>query len=250
MNLRNTILLTSFVLSSILFSCSKSDKHTGYVDPNEALLESLNTCNGREHTYNRYTNILQEREQVRYFAPESIEKGLQCIPEQMRKKIHTISKAELPFTVGVARSNIVTSWNANNRLVFQIQFSYFKNTDSYNSNFKEFFTISATQYPKNPFLNETVRKTYETDFLKGNYEILTLVGELPLYRVEKPNDWTRMFDFYIYNEKEKKIDKKTTGACEYYTWYNGVIFRIGFKMNMSSKDAEALVREIILKTKA
>jgi len=230
------------------FSCSDSYERSGFVDPNEELLTGLSEVDGYDHTYNYDFKILQFREKVDYYIPVSFSEGLSRIPAEMREKITLISQSDLPFTTALQECNIVTSWNANNQLVFQIQFSYLENDEGYDTNFKDFFIISVTQYPEDPFADEEVRTEYEEDLLLRKYEFLSLPDNHPLYYLakSKDNSWPRMFDYYNYVEDEKRIYKESTGSYQYYAWYNGLIYKIGCNMDIEAANPETLVRKIIL----
>ncbi|WP_372751552.1 hypothetical protein [Labilibaculum sp.] len=232
-----------FVIGSI--SCSNENEFSGYVDENEALVERLNEVEGRQHTYNYDFKLLQDREYVSYYSPVSVSEGLSCIPTSMSEKLHFISQDDLPFTISQEKSNIVTSWNESNQLVFQIQFSYLENSDQYQTNFQDFFIISVTQYPDDPF--EDAEATLEMEEnLPSSYQKLVLVDEHPLYYKPESVTWTRMFDYYKYLDEDQLLDKESTGSSQYYAWYDGLIYSIGFTMDTDSIDQENLVREIIL----
>lgn len=231
-------------------SCSESEKHTGFIDQNQELLVGLSEVIGYDHTYNYDFNILQEREKVQFYIPTNLSEGLNRIPNEMKEKFSLISTSDLPFVPATIESNIVTSWNAFNKLVFQIQFSYLENDEGYDTNFQDFFIVSITQYPENPFENMTEDDlaNLDEDLEKRKYEILELTDELSLYYLPKSIDnfWPRMFDYYNYNEDEKRIYKESTGSYQYYAWYNGLIFKIGCNMDVDSVNPEPLVRKIIL----
>ena len=252
MNINKSCQYLSIVLLFIgIISCSESDKHTGFVDPNEELLVGLSEVEGYDHTYNYDFNILKEREYATYYIPVSINEALNRIPAEMRNKINLISTSELPFEVNTQKANIVTSWNDKNKLVFQIQISYLENDESYATNFKDFFTISITQHSNNPFdeMSEKELETLKEDLEKRKYQNLKLTDKDTLYYLPKSenNMWPRMFDYYKYIEADKRIiSKESTGSYQYYAWYNGLIYKIGFNMDINAVDAETLVKDIIL----
>ncbi|WP_421919204.1 hypothetical protein [Marinifilum sp.] len=242
--------LSIIILFTGIISCSESDKHSGFVDPNEELLVGLDEVEGYDHTYNYDFNILKEREKVDFYIPVSIYEALNRIPEEMRTKINLFSPSELSFTANIQEANIVTSWNDQNQLVFQIQLSYLENDEGYDINFKDFFIVSITQHPNNPFMemSETELETLHEDLTKRAYVILNLTEQDSLYYLPKDKDnlWPRVFDYYMYDESQNRIFKETTGSYQYYAWHNGLIYRIGFNMDVDANDAENLVRKIIL----
>ncbi|NOU58607.1 hypothetical protein [Marinifilum caeruleilacunae] len=233
-----------------IISCSEDDKHSGYIDPNEELLVGLSEVEGYDHTYNYDFNILKERESVDFYVPVSFNEALNRIPADMRTKLNLFSASELPFTTNIQEANIVTSWNDKNKLVFQIQMSYLENDESYDTNFKDFFIVSITQHPENPFetMSETELETLHEDLSKREYDILNLTAQDSLYYLPKDEDnlWPRMFDYYKYDESQNRIFKESTGSYQYYAWYDGLIYKIGFNMDVEAVDEEALVRQIIL----
>ncbi|BAX81998.1 hypothetical protein [Labilibaculum antarcticum] len=240
---RHYFFIILFIIGS--FSCAKDNEYSGYIDENEALLESLNEVDGRDHTYNYDFKLLQFREKVDYYAPVSFSQALSSIPSVMRDKINLLSIDDLPFTPAQQQANIVTSWNAFNKLVFQVQFSYLENTTGYQTDFKDFFIISITQYPEDPFLDPETTLAMEEN-LPSNYQKLVLEGTHPLYYKPAAGIWPRMFDYYKFIEEDNLLDKESTGSSQYYTWYNGLIYKIGFNMDVSGTDHEALIRKIIL----
>lgn len=228
-----------------IYSCAKDNDDTGYIDPNEALLETLNQVDGRDHTYNYDFNILKIREKLDYYEPVSFSEGMNSLPTEMAEKINLLSISDLPYTVAQQSSNIVTSWNAFNKLVFQIQFSYLENSAGYETNFEDFFIVSITQHPEDPFMDEQATLELEEN-LPSSYEKLVLADSHALYYKSIAGTWPRMFDYYMFNADEKLMDKESTGSSQYYAWYNGLIYKIGFNMDLTDVDHEALVRKIIL----
>jgi len=241
---RHYFFILLFVIGSC-FSCAKDNEHSGYVDENEALLESLNEVEGRDHTYNYDFKLLQSREKVGYYAPVNFSQALSSIPSTMRDKINLIYQSDLPFTVAQQQANIVSSWNASNKLVFQVQFSYLENTSGYQTNFKDFFIISITEYPEDPFADAQTTLELEEN-LPADYQKLVLEGTHPLYYRSSAGTWPRMFDYYKFIEEDELMDKESTGSSQYYTWYDGLIYKIGFNMDVTETDHEALIRKIIL----
>ena len=229
----------------VSFSCAKDNKHTGYVDPNEELLESLTEVDGYDHTYNYDFKILQFREKVDFFKPISLSDALSSIPSEMRDKLNMLNAGSLPFIPAQQQANIVTSWNAFNKLEFQVQFSYLENPIGYKTDFKDFFIVSITQHAEDPFADEQVTLDMEEN-LPSSYEKLVLEEGHPLYYKPEFGTWPRMFDYYMYDEADNQMDKESTGSYQYYAWYDGLIYKIGFNMDISTTDHEALIRKVIL----
>jgi len=237
------LLIAGIILS--ITACTKKDKKSGFIDPNQELLVGLPEVDGYDHTYNYDFEILKERENVEFYKPVSLNDGLSRIPIEMRNKINLIANSDLPFVPQTVESNIVTSWNDKNKLVFQIQISYLENDLAYDTNFKDFFIVSITQYPDDPFADEINKATLEEN-LPSTYQILTLSENHPLYYQPSFGNWPRMFDYYYYNEDDNRMYKESTGSYQYYAWYDGLIYKIGCNMDIDTVDPETLVRKIIL----
>ena len=156
MFMRAILPLSIIGLSLLLFSCQKETKHSGYIDENQALVESLTEVEGDSRTYNYDFKILEEPKSVgvSYYEPSSILEGLASIPKEMRDAVHLPILSDFPFTTGTKKANIVTFWNNSNKLIFEIQISFFENDDEYKADNQNFFIISATQLAYNPFIDD------------------------------------------------------------------------------------------------
>lgn len=259
--MRTILSLSIICLSLILCSCEKESKHSGYIDKNEALVEKLTEVEGNSRTYNFDFELLKGYEKDFFYAPTDIPKALSSIPEEMRTTIHLPNVADLPFTPGTEKANIVTHWNNKNTLIFQIQISYLENSAKYNTDNQDFFIISATQLADNPFIDDPNSEDdpidkWRSDFNIGGtespdeiiiYKDLKLTADLPLFFKNLFPHWSTMYAYYSYNESEKQIIHRSVGAKMYYAWHNGVIFQIGYKFfDNPTLDMEPIVRQIIL----
>ncbi|RXQ95960.1 hypothetical protein EO244_06565 [Ancylomarina salipaludis] len=253
--------LSIITLSIVFFSCKKESKYLGYVDENEALVEKLEKINGDARTYNYDFKILEnpKAEGVNYYKPTLISEALTSIPEEMEAAIHLPSVDDFPFTTGTEKANIVTFWNRSNKLVFQIQIAYLEEAAEYKANNQDFFIISATQLPDNPFIDtasedDPIDKWIEEFKMDGPsepvdvriYQKLELTPELPLFYKDRFRNWSTMYPYYSYDESKNYIEHTSTGASIYYAWHDGLIFQIGYKFTDDTIDVESLVRKIIL----
>ncbi|MRT92779.1 hypothetical protein [Ancylomarina sp. 16SWW S1-10-2] len=250
--------LSIFCLSLILFSCAKESKHSGYVDPNEALVEKLDSVGGNSRTYNWDFQILKGIQDSRYYAPVDIPTALNSIPDELKDGIHLPDVSTLLDTIGTEMANIVTFWNTKNKLMFQIQISYFKNDVEYDAGNKDFFIISAATLADNPFLDDPDSEEdpidkWRTEFnIDGDetagevvtYKDLKLNPDLPLFFKVSPSSWTTMYNYYSFDGS--KIIHRSTGSKMYYAWYDGVLFQIGYKFDDETIDMESVIRKIIL----
>lgn len=257
--MRAILPLSIICLSLILFSCQKKSKHLEIVDENELLVKDLPKVEGNARTYNFDFQILNGFQETFYYAPIDIPQALNSIPEKMRTVIHLPNVSELPFTPGTSKANIVTFWNTKNKLMFQIQISYFENETEYHADNQDFFIISAASLADNPFidhpeLTDDPIDKWRIDFnVDGDdspkdiviYKELELTTDLPLFFKNLFPHWSTMYAYYSYDGT--KIIHKSAGAKIYYAWYDGVLFQIGYKyFDDPTIDMEPIVRQIIL----
>jgi len=251
--------LSIICLVLLLFSCKDSSENIGYVDPNEELVEDLNKVEGDSRTYNTDFKILAEPQEANYFEPTTISVALSSIPTEMEAAIHLPSVSDLPFTPGTEKANIVTFWNEFNTLIFQVQVAYFENDAEYKADNQDFFIISATQLADNPFLDteavdDPIDEWIEEFNMNGAsepvdvriYQKLELTHELPLFFKGKFRKWETMYPYYSYKADQKLIEHTSTGSKMYYAWHDGLIFQIGYNMDIEGMDMEAMIKEIIL----
>lgn len=258
MFMRAILHLSIICISLILFSCQKESKHLDIVDENELLVEDLDGVEGNARTYNFDFQILNGFQKTFYYAPVSIPKALNSIPEDMRTVIHLPDVSSLPFTPGTEMANIVTFWNDSNKLMFQIQISYFENGSEYHADNQNFFIISAASLADNPFFDDPNSDKdpidkWLTDFNVDGaespsevvlYRDLKLTPELPLFFKNLYPNWSTMYAYYSFDGT--KIIHRSAGAKMYYAWYDGVLFQIGYKFDDPAIDMEAVVRKIVL----
>lgn len=249
--MRAILSLSIICLSLILFSCQKKSKHLDLVDENELLVEDLSEVEGNARTYNFDFQILNGFQDTYYYAPVDIPQALNSIPEEMKDVIHLPDISSFPFTPGTEMANIVTFWNTENKLMFQIQISYFENADEYHAGNQDFFIISAATVADNPFIdnkeNDYSMSKKITDFTTGEtltYKDLKLTPDLPLFFKDLFMNWSTMYAYYSYDGI--KIIHRSGGAKMYYAWYDGVLFQIGYKFENPAIDMEPTVRQIIL----
>lgn len=263
--MRAILPLSIIGLSLLLFSCQKESKYTGYIDENEALVKDLTEVEGNSRTYNYDFKILEEpkSEGVNYYEPSSIIEGFACIPKKMKEAIHLPNVDDLPFLPGTEKANIVTFWKkGSNKLIFEIQISYFENGADYKADNQDFFIISATQLADNPFINTDSEEDPIDDWIEefkmnapegpeedAIYRNLELTSNLPLFFKGRYRHWSTMYPYYSYDSNKSMIEHTSTGSKMYYAWHDGLIFQIGYKFTDDTIDMEPTVRKIILGSK-
>ena len=252
--------IVTIVFFIFLFtSCAKDEDNTVSLDSeNAARLKNLTQVDGIAHTYNQEFEIRKEIYKPKFFAPVSFALAKKSIPTEMAGNLHLPQASSLPFKVGTQKANIVASWSNHNTLLFQAQFSYFENEDTYETKLKNFFIITASQIDYNPFAIDTRAGREQMDKwdkeMKSLYTKYELITDLPLYFKSKSAKWTTVPFYYVYKSEENKIDVMSRGSIMYYAYYKGLMYTIIFDMDLTDfktdgvidTDAKAFITKIIL----
>jgi len=230
-----------------LVACSKESDNTTQPEGEEIkLLEGLTSVPGIGPTFSYDFRFLENRDNMQYFSPQSIEESYLHIPPQMNNNIGKILASELPFEAKTQKANIVTFSNKEHPLQFQIQVCYFENANSYGINTGDYLIISVAQYPQDPFENKEYLNII-LESVKDNFSMSMLEGEHPLFwKQNSGRNYELVYEFYNYQQKENRINITVTASNQFYAWYNGLIFHIGYSMDTQKVDIEKLVKKIII----
>ena len=74
-----------------------------------------------------------------------------------------------------------------------------------------------------------------------------LIGEIPLYHQQITTSGGLIFKYYHYDVEKNRIHLIADSANEFYTYYNGIIYHIGYTGNVDEQEMIAFVRDFILK---
>ncbi|WP_172372264.1 hypothetical protein [Sporosarcina jiandibaonis] len=226
-------------ISSILFGCSG----------NETNLEKVK---GNSFTYSEYFHEydgLDERENIQYYKPLSLNEVQSfSLPDEMKKVVNTIDQNRLPFKVDEEEFYFVTSKSKEGKEIRQGQVSYFER-DEY-GNIDEFFIISITESDRNPLENQDI--STKVDSVGNKLKKERLRENLSIYQQVLTTDSALLYRFYDYDEDLKKVTVVATAANEFYAYYNGYIYHVGYLIDREKIDEEMqekmlqLAREYIL----
>ncbi|WP_025786133.1 hypothetical protein [Sporosarcina sp. D27] len=207
---------------------------------------------GTDLTYSEYFKAydgLDERDNVTFYKPFLINEVEPFLPDQVKNTMNTINTDKLPFKVDEEKAYLVTSKDKNGAIKNQVQLSYlgkdeYKQTD-------DFLIISVTEADKNPL--ETYDITNDFDSVGNKLIKKQLTENLPIYQQVLTTDSALLYTYY--EENEKGIITIGTAANEFYAYYNGHIYHIGYSLDREKNDVEMqkkmlqLVREFILASK-
>lgn len=234
-----SLLFALIFMSSILLGCS--------IDKSE-----LVKMKGKGLTYSEYFKTydgLDERENVTYYKPFLINEEESSLPKQIKNITHKIDLDKLPFKVDEERVYLVESKDKNGEIKNQVQLSYL-GKDEYEQT-SDFFIVSVTEADQNPL--ELYVMTGEMDSVGNKFKKEQLAESLSIYQQVLTTDSALVYRYY--DETDKGIVTVATAANEFYAYYKGYIYHIGYLLDSEKNDAEMqekmlqLVREYILANK-
>lgn len=224
-----------FVISSLLLGCSN----------NETNLEEVK---GVGLTYSEYFKNLDEldrRDNIKYYKPLPIDEiELLPLPEQVKKSVNAIVSDRLPFKVDEEKAYLVTSENENGEVMNQMQLSYHGNVD-------DFFIISVTEVDGNPLEGYNVSDEYDSVGNELKKEVLA--EGVPIYQQVITTNGALLYSYYDYDKTENRVNTVGTTANEFYAYYNGYVYHIGYLIDRKKNDKKMqenmlqLTRDYILR---
>ncbi|MGN7410877.1 hypothetical protein [Sporosarcina sp. SAFN-010] len=239
-NRKLTSLLFALIFtSSILLGCS--------IDKSELI-----KVKGNGLTYSEYFKAydgLDEREDITYYKPFLINEEGSSLPIQIKDTMNKIDSDKLPFKVDEEKAYLVESKDKNGKIKHQVQLSYL-GMDEYEQT-NDFFIVSVTEADKNPI--ELYDITDQVDSVGNKLIKEQLTENLSIYQQVLTTNSALLFTYY--EENENGIIATGTAANEFYAYYNGHIYHIGYLLDNEKNVTEMqkkmlqFVREYILASK-
>lgn len=223
-------------MCSILLGCS-TDK------------SELVKVKGTDLTYSEYFKTydgLDERNNVTYYKPILLNEAESSLPNQVKNTMNKFNPDKLPFRVDEEKAYLVTSKDNNGKVKNQVQLSYLSK-DEYEQ-IDDFFIISVTEADKNPL--EFYDLKDEVDSVGNKLKKEQLTENLPIYQQVLTTNSALIYRYY--DENEKGIATVATAANEFYAYFNGHVYHIGYLIDNEKNDEKVqqkmlqLVREYII----
>jgi hypothetical protein len=233
-------ILPMILICAILIGCSS----------NEMSEIKLKKVKGYSLTYSEYFkpyDKLDERDNIKYYKPLSIDEARVLLPEKIKKE-NTIDSTSLPFPVNEKKAYLVTSVGEDRKINNQIQLSYLNKSE--NGIAGNFYIISMTEVNQNPLEGYNISGNYDTVGNQFTKEKLT--EDLSIYHQVLTTNSALLYRYYDYDETEKKINTIGTTANEFYAYYNGYIYHVGYLIDRNKNNKEMqekmlqITREFIL----
>lgn len=197
------------------------------------------------HPYDK----LDERRNSKFYKPLSMDEvQSSSMPDEMKKVIHPVDLKDLPFKVDEEKIYFVTSKSKEGKDSNQVQISYLGKNEY--GNISQFFIISVTDSNQNPLKGHDILDDVDSVGNKIKKERLT--DNLPIYQQVLTTNSALLYRYYHYVEKDNKITVVGTAANEFYAYYNGYIYHVGYLIDRENNDEEMqekmlqLTREYIL----
>ncbi|WP_455644610.1 hypothetical protein [Lysinibacillus xylanilyticus] len=239
------VMITCSILLFIAWQASKPIDHVTTEIPHEEEKQSFTDLfqtevEGKETTFSQFFQIadqLDHRENIKFYAPLQSFEAMQAVAATMENAVHLIDPENLPFKSNIQEVYAVTSDMQGGSLQKQFQFSY--KEKSLTGVDRQYIIFTVTNVNYNPLIN------YK--FMEGNQEEITNVGlnfMNPLYyRAMTPDKWFA-YSYYNYDEADKRIYRMSTRANEFYTYYKGYIYHIGYQLNGDQQEAQEKMVEL------
>lgn len=205
-------------------------------------------------TYSEYFrpyDRLNERQNSKFFKPLSMDEvQSSSLPDEMKKVIHPVHLNRLPFKVNEEKVYFVTSKNKEEKRISQVQVSYLGKNEY--GNIDTFFIISVTESDRNPLDGHDFSD--EVDTVGNELKKERLTDNLPIFQQVLTTDSALLYRYYDYDEADNKIMNVGTAANEFYAYYNGYIYHVGYLIDRQKNDEEMqkkmlqLTRDYILES--
>ncbi|WP_252503464.1 hypothetical protein [Sporosarcina sp. Marseille-Q4943] len=213
---------------------------------------NLKKVKGDNPTFSEYFHTydgLKDRKNIKFYKPLSMnEVSSSSLPDEMKKVIHPVDLNRLPFEVNEEKVYFVTSTSKEGKEISQVQVNYLGKNEYGNTD--NFFVISITESDRNPLEGHDISD--EVDSVGNKLKKERLTDNLPIYQQVLTTNSALLYRYYDYNEADNKIISVGTAANEFYAYYNGYIYHVGYLIDRQKNDEDMqekmlqLTREYIL----
>ncbi|KOP80401.1 hypothetical protein AMS59_03145 [Lysinibacillus sp. FJAT-14745] len=246
------VMMTCSVLLFIAWQASKPIDHVTTEILHEEVKQSFTDLfktevEGKEMAYSQFFLIadrLVHRENIKFYAPLQGFEAMQAVATTMGNAVHLIDPKNLPFKSNIQEVYAVTSEMQDGSLQKQFQFSY--KEKSLTGVDRQYINLTVTNVNHNPLVNY---KDADSQDFSGGITNVGLNFMNPLYYRAMTPDKAFAYVYYNYDEADKRIYRMSSRANEFYTYYNGYVYQIGYQLNGDQQEAQekmvALARDFI-----
>lgn len=131
----------------------------------------------------------------------------------------------------------------NDGMQTELQFTF--KTGNSDEQPEQFIVISAAKHFMNPLNNDSIENV-EQD-ITGNVVVDELLNETtPLFHQILTTNGGLAYNYFTYDAEANKINVMKTLANELYTYYNGIIYHVGYNVDGDRDEVVSYVKEFIL----
>ena len=131
----------------------------------------------------------------------------------------------------------------NDGMQTELQFTF--KTGNSDEQPEQFIVISAAKHFMNPLNNDFIGNL-EQD-ITGNVVVDESLNETtPLIHQIRTTNSSLVYMYFTYDEDSNKINVTATAANEMYTYYNGIIYHVGYNIGGDKDEVVSYVKEFIL----
>lgn len=190
---------------------------------------------------------LHEREKLTYYKPFSLTEKID-LPEEIQSLRVNVPIDRIPFEVDEQLGYVVSFKNPDGEVAYELQQSYI-HYDEYGE-VDQFYNLSIVEKSHDPLDQQDIQ--IGKDQVGNELTKRSLIKNTMLYEQKLTTDSALNYTYYAYDEDSKKVDLITTSANEFYTYYDGKIYHIGYSLDDETFDEDAheqfavLTKEILL----
>lgn len=190
---------------------------------------------------------LSQAKNIKYYAPLQGFEAMQSVANLLGNAVHLTNSENLPFKPNIQEVYAVTSKMDDGSQQTQFQFSF--KEKSYTGVDLQYINFTVTNVDRNPLADYVKSQNIEdTAGIKVSNVALSFMNPV-LFREMTPNQGFP-YIYYNYDATDKRIYQMTTRANEYYSYYNGYVYHIGYQLNGDSQEIQEkmdiIVKEFIL----
>ena len=200
---------------------------------------------GKDTTFSQFfpiANYLSQAKIIKYYAPLQGFEAMQSVATSLGNAVHLTNSEELPFKPNIQEVYAVTSKMDDGSQQTQFQFSF--KEKSYTGVDLQYINFTVTNVDRNP-LADYVKSQNIEDNLGIKVSSVELNFMNPLLFREMTPDQGFMYIYYNYDEANKRIYQMTTRANEFYSYYNGYVYHIGYQLDGDPQEVQKIMANIV-----
>lgn len=192
-------------------------------------------------------NYLSQAKHIQYYAPLQGLEAMQSVATSLEDVVHLTEPENLPFQPNIQEVYAISAKMEDGSQQTQFQFSY-KEKSSTGVDL-QFINFTVTNVKYNPLASYVKSKSME-ETLGMKVSNIGLNFMNPLFYREMSPEQGYVYTYYNYDETDKRIFQMTTRANEFYSYYNGYVYHIGYQLDGNPQEVQEkmaiLARDFIL----